>query len=103
MHPLTAEAEKYRLYPLVSFDPHQSFETYYFEIDPGVSFPGEPHKGNIYKYIFVIHGELLIMIEGKEFVIHKNEFMQFKADHPHHYACIGTEMASAIMQLSYLS
>ena len=45
---LTAEDDKYRLYPLVPFNPQQPFETYYFEIDPGTVFDGEPHKGNVY-------------------------------------------------------
>lgn len=101
--PLTAEGKKYRLYPLISFDPHQSFETYYFEIDPGATFSGEPHKGNIYEYVFVIKGELQIEIEDKSFTILENEFLQFKADHPHRYICVGKKMASAIMQVSYLA
>lgn len=103
VHPLTAEGETYRLYPLISFDPHQSFEIYYFEIDPGAVFAGEPHKGNIYEYVFVIKGELQITIAGKSFTILENEFLQFKADHPHQYTCIGKKMASAIMQVSYPS
>jgi transcriptional regulator with XRE-family HTH domain len=103
VQPLTAEGERYRLYPLISFDPHQSFETYYFEIDPGAIFTGEPHKGNIYEYVFVIKGTLQITIDSKSFTIGENEFLQFKADHPHEYRCIGKKMASAIMQVSYLS
>jgi len=101
--PLTAEAERYRLYPLISFDPHQCFEMYYFEIDPEAVFSGEPHKGNIYEYVFVLKGELQITIDENSFTIHENEFLQFKADRPHQYACVGKKMASAIMQVSYLS
>ena len=101
--PLTAAGEKYRLYPLISFDPHQSFETFYFEIDPGAVFRGEPHKGNIYEYIFVTQGTLQITIDSKSFTIKENEFLQFKADYAHQYTCVGDKMASAIMQVSYLS
>lgn len=101
--PLTAVGQKYRLYPLISFDPHQSFETYYFEIDPGAIYQGEPHKGNIYEYVFVTSGTLQITIEDKAFTILENEFLQFKADQAHEYRCLGERMAAAIMQVSYLT
>lgn len=100
--PLTAEGEHYRLFPLIPFNPQQSFETYYFEIDPGTVFRGEPHKGNVYEYIFLTKGRLKITIEEEEFQINAGEFLQFQADHPHEYECIGDEIATAIMQVSYL-
>jgi transcriptional regulator with XRE-family HTH domain len=98
---LTAEGEQYRLYPLVPFEPHQSFETYYFEIDPGTTYCGEPHQGDIYEYVFVTKGIIEITIEEKVFRIHEDEFLKFQASHPHQYRCIGKTMAAAIMQLSY--
>jgi XRE family transcriptional regulator, regulator of sulfur utilization len=98
---LTAEEGKCRLYPLVPFDPHQSFETYYFEIDPGTVYSGEPHQGQIYEYVFVTRGILEITIEDKSFTIHENEFLKFEANYQHKYRCIGDTMAAAIMQLGY--
>jgi XRE family transcriptional regulator, regulator of sulfur utilization len=101
--PITAESEGYRLFPLIPFSPEQSFETYYVEIDPGTVFSGEPHKGNVYEHIFVIKGTLQISVEGKEFDVTENKFLKFQASFPHQYKCIGKKMASAIMQISYLS
>ena len=101
--PLTAESEHYRLFPLVPFDPQQSFETYYVEIDPGTVFGGEPHEGNVYEYVFVFQGKLQISVEDKKFEINANEFLQFQANCPHEYKCIGKKMAAAIMQISYLA
>jgi len=98
---LTAEEDKYRLYPLIPFDPHQAFETYYFEIDPGTSYSGEPHQGEIFEYVFVTRGILEITVEGKAFILHENEFLKFAANHNHGYRCLGDTMATAIMQLSY--
>ena len=100
--PLTAESEHYRLFTLIPFEPQQSFETYYVEIDPGTVFSGEPHEGNVYEYVFVINGKLQISVEGKKFDINENEFLQFQANCPHEYKCIGKKMAAAIMQISYL-
>jgi len=100
--PLTAESEHYRLFPLIPFDPRQSFETYYIEIDHGTVFHGEPHKGNVYEYVFVIRGKLEISAGGKKFEVNEEEFLQFQADCPHRYRALGRKMASAIMQISYL-
>ena len=101
--PLTAESDHYRLFPLIPFQPEQSFETYFIEIDPETVFSGEPHEGNTYEYVFVINGRLEISVGGKKFEINKNEFLQFHANCPHEYKCLGKKMASAIMQISYLS
>ncbi len=101
--PLTAESEHYRLFPLIPFDPEQSYETYYIEIDPGTIFSGEPHEGNVYEYVFVTKGQLQIRVDGKKFNINEDEFLQFQANCPHEYKCTGEKMVSAIMQISYLS
>ena len=101
--PLTAESDHYRLFPLIPFQPEQSFEAYFIEIDPDTVFSGEPHEGNTYEYVFVTHGRLEISVDGENFEINANEFLQFQADCPHTYKCLGKETASAIMQISYLS
>lgn len=101
--PLTDEAKHYRVFPLVPFDPHQSFETYYMEMDPGTVFAGEPHQGNIYEYLFVTQGILEIEIQKNSFTINENEFLKFDASHPHIYRSVGDTMMTAILQLSYLA
>ena len=99
--PLTARSAHYRLYPMIPFEPEQSFETYFIEIDPGTTFFGEPHEGNTYEYVFVTKGMLEISVGGKAFRIMENEFLQFQANCPHEYRCAGNRTASAIMQISY--
>jgi XRE family transcriptional regulator, regulator of sulfur utilization len=101
--PLTGESEHYRVYPLIPFEPQQSFETYYVEIDPGTVFKGEPHEGNVYEYVFVLKGSLQISVDGKTFKIDEGEFLKFLANCPHEYKCLGRTMASAMMQISYLA
>lgn len=100
--PLTDEKKHYRLFPLISFDPQQSFETYYFEIDPGTVFSGEPHSGNVFEYIFLTSGKLQLSLDDKVYEISEGEFLRFQANVPHDYACLSKKMATAIMQISYL-
>ena len=99
--PLTAQGKHYRLYPLVPFEPQQSFETYYVEIDPGTVFKGEPHEGNTYEYVFVTTGRLEITVEDQSFVVNTGEFLQFQASASHEYKCLGKKAAAGIMQISY--
>lgn len=101
--PLTEISEHYRVFPMISFDPHQSFEAYYLEIDPGTTYAAEPHQGEIYEYIFVTAGTLEVVIQEEVFRIHKDEFLKFDASHPHVYVNRDDEMVTAILQLSYLS
>ena len=101
--PLTGQSGHYRLFPLIPFEPQQSFETYFIEIDPDTVFQGEPHRGNVVEYVFVIKGKLQITVADKICEIGANEFLQFYANCPHEYKCIGKKTASAIMQISYLT
>ncbi len=101
--PLTAESEHYRLFPLIPFEPQQSFETYYVEIDPDTVFSKEPHEGHVFEYVFVINGRLQVSVEREKFEVNESEFLKFQANCPHEYKCIGKKMASAIMQISYLA
>ena len=100
--PVTAEAEHCRVFPLIPFEPQQSFETYFFELDPNTATRGEPHKGNVYEYIFLTKGRLRITVAGKRFEICEGEFLQFQANVLHEYECISEETATAIIQISYL-
>ena len=100
--PLTAQGSHYRLYPLIPFEPQQSFETYYVEIDPGTIFSGEPHEGNTYEYVFVIAGKFEISVGEQTFEVNAGEFLQFEANGPHEYRSLGRKTASGIMQISYL-
>lgn len=100
--PLTDEGPHYRLFPLIPFDPQQAFETYYFEIDPGTVFQGEPHTGNVWEYIFLTSGKIQLSLGEKAFQLNEGEFLQFQANIPHAYTCLSKKMATAIMQLSYL-
>ena len=101
--PLTAESDRYRVFPLIPFDPEHSFEFYYVEIDPGTTFRGEPHQGNVEEILFVIEGILEITVDEDRYTIKKNRSVRFLADRPHTYHSSGDDMLRAIMMICYLS
>jgi len=100
--PLTGESGHYRLFPLVPFDPEQSFETYYIEIDSDTVFVGEPHEGNVYEYLYVTEGEIQVTVAGEIFVVKAKEYIRFYANSPHEYKCMSLTTATAIMEIIYI-
>ena len=101
--PLTAESKRYRLFPMISFDPDRSFEIYYVEIDPGTTFAGEPHQGDVEEYVFVTNGTLRISVDDTRYTVKRNQCIHFRADCHHTYRNTGNQMVSAIMMICYLS
>ena len=99
--PLTAESEHYRVFPMVPFDPGRSFEIYHIEMDPGTTFTGEPHEGDVEEYLFITEGSINIFINDKTFYVNKNQFIKFQADAEHIYKCISKNMAKGIMLICY--
>ena len=100
--PLTAKSERYRLFPLIPFDPDHAFEIYYVEIEPKTTFDGEPHEGNVEEYVFVMQGKLEITVEENHYLVNANQFIRFIANRRHKYFSAGEEMVSAIMMICYL-
>ena len=54
------------------------------------------------EYVFVTEGRLELTVDGNSYEIGTREFMQFEANRPHEYRCLGEAHATAIMQISYM-
>jgi transcriptional regulator with XRE-family HTH domain len=100
--PFTAKSERYRIFPMVPFDPEHAFEIYHVEIEPNTTFEGEPHRGKVEEYVFVLQGNLEITLEEDHYSVEANQLIHFVANRPHTYASGSKEMVSAIMMICYL-
>lgn len=100
--PLTAKSKRYRLFPLIPFDPEHAFEIYHVEIEPKTTYEGEPHEGNVEEYVFVLRGKLEITVEENHYSVKANQFIRFIANRPHKYCSAGKKMVSAIIMICYL-
>ncbi len=101
-NPLTAKSKQYRLYPLIPFDPEHGFEIYHVEIEPGTTYNGEPHEGNVEEYVFVMQGTLEITIDETKHLVKTNKFIRFTANRPHQYYSSGKKAVLATMMICYL-
>ena len=100
--PWTAEKGRYRLYPLVPFDPRRGFELYHLQIDPGVTYLGEPHEGEVEEFVFVNQGSIRIRVDQESYQAGPGQLMRFVANRPHSYSNMGSEMVSLNMMICYL-
>ena len=100
--PLTAKKERYRLFPMIPFDPEHAFEIYHVEIETGTTYAGEPHQGKVEEYVFVMQGKLEITVEDTLYQVDTNQFIRFVANRPHQYHSAGKETVKAIMMIYYL-
>lgn len=100
--PLVGSSDGYRLYPLLTFEPERSFETYYVEMEPGIVLDAEPHQGNAEEHVFVLQGQLDITVAGERYSVSREQFISFRADCPHQYRNPGEDLVVAIMLISYL-
>lgn len=100
--PLLSEEDRYRLFPLLTFNPERPFETYFIEVDPGAVLDAEPHEGNTEEHMFVLEGQIEITIAGEPFTVEAEQFISFKANCVHKYENKTKEMAKLFMLISYL-
>jgi transcriptional regulator with XRE-family HTH domain len=99
--PLTGDTAGYRLYPLVAFDPQRPVEIYYVEIDPGTRMDAEPHQGHAEEHVFVLRGNLSIAVGNEVYVVDEQAFIGFAAGCDHGYENSGSEVAAAMISISY--
>jgi len=96
---LSAEGDGYRLFSLVPFSPQQPSEIRFLEMESGAFFKGEIHYGTVNANLFMMSGNLRVIVERDEYKVEGGEFCQFQADRSYTLECIGGEMATAILQL----
>ncbi len=55
---ILGDSGKMRAYPLFTYDPVRSVETFYIEFDPGCRHSSEKHNDGVEEHIFVLRGTL---------------------------------------------
>lgn len=76
---------KMRAYPLFTYDPVRSVETFYIEFDPGCSHSSDKHNDGVEEHIFVLRGMLRLVLGDKTIDVGERQAARFRADMPHAY------------------
>ncbi|UOD34774.1 helix-turn-helix transcriptional regulator [Deferribacteraceae bacterium V6Fe1] len=92
---------KYRVYPVVPFDPKRSYEIYFMEISPDTRYDAEAHEGNPKELIIVTEGVLTIAVDGSEYDVSEDEYINFNANQGHSYINRYEKTAKGLVVLTY--
>ena len=85
---------KMRAYPLFTYDPVRSVETFYIEFDPDCSHSSDKHNDGVEEHIFVLRGTLRLVLGDKTVDVSEKQAVRFRADIPHAYQNLsGSECA----------
>ncbi|MDO7788288.1 helix-turn-helix domain-containing protein [Desulforamulus aquiferis] len=101
IQPLVEDNGKLRNFPIFPFDSTRRFEMYTLEIDGGGLLNAEAHPQGTQEFITVFFGEVVITVNGEDFVITEGNSMRFKADCPHDYKNLGKKTCKLSMIIYY--
>jgi transcriptional regulator with XRE-family HTH domain len=86
---------KMRAYPLFTYDPVRSVETFYIEFDPDCRHSSDKHNDGVEEHIFVLRGMLRLVLGDKTVDVGERQAVRFRADMPHAYQNL-SESACAV-------
>lgn len=82
---LIEENGKMRAYSLFPYDPIRNMESFYIEFDSGCEHCSPKHNDGVEEYIFIVKGQLRLVLDDKEIILNERQALQFSADVPHSY------------------
>ena len=86
---ILGDSDKMRAYPLFTYDPVRSAETFYIEFDPDCCHSSDKHDDGVEEHIFVLQGALLLVLGDKTVDVGEKQAVRFRADTPHSYQNLG--------------
>ncbi len=92
---ILGDSGKLRAYPLFTYDPVRSVETFYIEFDPGCRHSSGKHNDGVEEHIFVLRGALRLVLGDKTIDVGERQAVRFRADMPHAYQNL-SESACAV-------
>ena len=79
------DSGKMRAYPLFTYDPVRSVETFYIEFDPDCRHSSDKHDEGVEEHIFVLRGTLRLVLGNRFVEVSERQAIRFRADLPHAY------------------
>ena len=82
---ILGDGGKMRAYPLFTYDPVRSVETFYIEFDPECRHSSDKHDDGMEEHIFVLRGTLRLVLGDRPVEVSERQAIRFRADIPHAY------------------
>jgi transcriptional regulator with XRE-family HTH domain len=100
---ILGDGGKMRAYPLFTYDPVRSVETFYIEFDPGCRHSSDKHNDGVEEHIFVLRGTLRLVLGDKTIDVGERQAVRFRADMPHAYQNLSGDECSVYNTIFYPS
>lgn len=94
---------KMRAYPLFTYDPMRSVETFYIEFDTGCDHRSDCHEDGVEEHIFVLRGTLRLVLGGQTLEIGEKQAVRFRADIAHAYQNLSESSCAVYNTIFYPS
>ncbi|MDE7243933.1 MAG: XRE family transcriptional regulator [Oscillospiraceae bacterium] len=94
---------KMRAYPLFTYDPVQSVETFYIEFDPDCRHFSDKHNDGVEEHIFVLRGTLRLVLGDKTVDVGEKQAVRFRAGMPHAYQNLSESQCAVYNTIFYPS
>ena len=82
---ILGDGGKMRAYPLFTYDPVRSVETFYIEFDPECRHSSDKHDEGVEEHIFVLRGTLRLVLGDRPVEVSERQAIRFRADIPNAY------------------
>lgn len=96
------EEDKYHIFSYYPKDQYRNFELYQIEMDPGCVHPSIGHSTNSSEYIMMVEGNVIIEVDGKEYLLEEDDGLYFDAAAPHCYKNITDKKAKMELLIYYM-
>ena len=100
-HVILGDGGKMRAYPLFFFDPVRSVETFCIEFDPGCRHASPKHNDGVEEHLFVLRGKLQMVLGGDRVTVEERQALRFRADIPHAYENVFSEICEVYNMIFY--
>lgn len=95
------DEDKYHIFSYYPKNKDRNFEMYQIEMDEGCLHKSIGHSLNSSEYIMVTDGEMIMDVNGSEFMLEKDDALYFDASFPHTYKNVSSGKVKAVLIICY--
>jgi XRE family transcriptional regulator, regulator of sulfur utilization len=99
--PIPEDDGKYRVYPIIPFDPEKKFEVFIIELDPGCNYVNTGHAPGMEEYITMIKGTMHITVDETVYTLNQGDSLHFQGNVYHVYENRTNETIMCQMMIYY--
>lgn len=96
------EEDRYHIFSYYPKDNQRNFEIYQIEMDPGCVHESIGHSSNSSEYIMVTEGQMVLNVNGSEYILMPDDALYFDASYSHVYKNTFNQRAKAVLIIHYL-